>query len=444
MSEAPDALGLCSAEAQRGRGAERSPASASPRLPVSAFKETEVGPIPADWDVVPFEHAILKTHASVGKVKRSDYRSSGAFPVVDQGQELVGGYWDETADAYDGPLPVVVFGDHTRIFKFVDFQFVQGADGTKVLLPDEKSVDPFFFYLSCLHLDIPSKGYSRHYKLLKEQFFPLPPLPEQRRIAGALRTIQDAIAAQDDVIAAARELKRSLMERLFTYGPGRDPAPTKETEIGEIPEHWEARPARDILEQVTDGTHDTPGKLDAGVPLVTSRLLKGGEVRLDLADYFISKNDHKEVSKRSGVGAWDVLYSMIGTIGEVALVTPELPEFSIKNVALFRSGGSEHLGRYVAYWLQTAHIQGYIAVRASGTSQKYVPLGLLRALPFVWPPQGERHSIVADLVEADSKIAAEEQRKAALEELFRSTLEQLMTGQIRLSAESQRRGDAEG
>ena len=68
---------------------------------------------------------------------------------------------------------------------------------------------------------------------------PLPPLPEQRRIAAVLNAIQDAIAAQVDVIAAARACKRSLMQRLFTYGPGREPVATKETEIGEIPVHWE-------------------------------------------------------------------------------------------------------------------------------------------------------------------------------------------------------------
>lgn len=67
------------------------------------------------------------------------------------------------------------------------------------------------------------------------------PQPEQRRIAAVLNAIQDAIAAQEDVIAAARAFKRSLMQRLFTYGPGREPAPTKETEIGEIPAHFELK-----------------------------------------------------------------------------------------------------------------------------------------------------------------------------------------------------------
>ena len=68
----------------------------------------------------------------------------------------------------------------------------------------------------------------------------LPPLPEQRRIAAVLNTIQDAIAAQEDVIAAAKEFKRSLMHRLFTVGPGREPAPTKETLFGDVPAHWES------------------------------------------------------------------------------------------------------------------------------------------------------------------------------------------------------------
>jgi type I restriction enzyme S subunit len=77
---------------------------------------------------------------------------------------------------------------------------------------------------------------------LSQFALPKPPLPEQRRIAHVLSTIQQAIAAQDDLIAAAREVKRSLMQRLFTYGPGAEPAPTKETEFGIVPEHWKIVP----------------------------------------------------------------------------------------------------------------------------------------------------------------------------------------------------------
>jgi len=105
---------------------------------------------------------------------------------------------------------------------------------------------------------------------------PLPPLPEQRRIAAVLNAIQDAIAAQEDVIAAARQFKRSLMQRLFTYGPGRELAETKETEIGEIPAHWEVLAIGDFAD-ISSGT--TPSRanpdywLDGSIPWV-----KTGEV----------------------------------------------------------------------------------------------------------------------------------------------------------------------
>jgi type I restriction enzyme S subunit len=120
-------------------------------------------------------------------------------------------------------------------------------------------VEPSFFhwfweYLYCLgRTRIYEKRTTgiRNFKyrdFLANEVIPLPPLPEQRRIAHVLSTIQRAIAAQEDLIAAARETKRSLMQRLFTYGPGPEPAPTKETEIGEIPEHWEVVQLKEVLQ----------------------------------------------------------------------------------------------------------------------------------------------------------------------------------------------------
>jgi type I restriction enzyme S subunit len=111
-------------------------------------------------------------------------------------------------------------------------------------LADTSVTDYLYFYLQYHKAAIESKGTGSTFKAinkgtLHDFFVLLPPLPEQRRIAAVLNAIQDAIAAQEDVIAAARQFKRSLMQRLFTYGPGREPAETKETEIGEIPAHWE-------------------------------------------------------------------------------------------------------------------------------------------------------------------------------------------------------------
>ena len=183
------------------------------------FKMTELGPLPEDWRVVAFSEAVLNERFGVGKVRQQEYQKAGRFPIVDQGQKLIAGYWDRLEDVYQGPLPVIIFGDHTRVFKFVDFPFVCGADGTKILVPDISKFFPAFLYFALTRLEIPNRGYNRHFSLLREQRLPCPPLPEQRAIAHVLRTVQRAKEATVQVIQATREMKKSLMRHLFTYGP---------------------------------------------------------------------------------------------------------------------------------------------------------------------------------------------------------------------------------
>src|SRR5438046_2417973 len=103
-------------------------------------------------------------HAPV-RVQAKDYRTIGKYPVVDQGRDLIGG-WTDDVDGLVSDLPIVVFGDHTRVFKFVDFPFVRGADGTH-LMKAKPGIDPRFLYYSCLSIDLPSRGYNRHFSLLK-------------------------------------------------------------------------------------------------------------------------------------------------------------------------------------------------------------------------------------------------------------------------------------
>ena len=95
------------------------------------------------------------------------YQKIGKFPVIDQGQDFIGGYTDDESLVYSKDFSVVIFGDHTRAVKFVDFPFAVGADGTKVLKPKD-FLDPKFFYFSLMSLDIESRGYARHFRIFKE------------------------------------------------------------------------------------------------------------------------------------------------------------------------------------------------------------------------------------------------------------------------------------
>lgn len=163
---------------------------------------------PSHWQVLPFEIAIADVTAGNLKVQRSEYSEIGQIPIIDQGQEFIGGYTDDRNFQANINLPTIIFGDHTRIFKFVDVPFCLGADGTKILEP-KVNLDKKFLYHYLNSLQITSAGYSRHYKFLKENLVPVPPLEEQKRIAAILdkadairRKRQQAIKLADEFLHA--------------------------------------------------------------------------------------------------------------------------------------------------------------------------------------------------------------------------------------------------
>nr|WP_232107019.1 restriction endonuclease subunit S [Pseudomonas putida] len=152
--------------------------------------------------------AVKDATSEYSKLQKSEYLEQGRFPIVDQGQQKFGGYTDEESVVSLGGCPAIVFGDHTRIFKFIDEPFCLGADGAKVIEPKAELDKKFlFYYLSSLN--IKSAGYSRHFKFLKENVVPVPPLSEQKRIAAILdkadairRKRQQAIQLADDFLRA--------------------------------------------------------------------------------------------------------------------------------------------------------------------------------------------------------------------------------------------------
>lgn len=137
-----------------------------------------------------------------------------------------------------------------------------------------------------------------------------------------------------------------------------------------------------VLCDVRDGTHDSPRKSSTGFPLVTSKNLKRGSVDLSTA-YLISEEDYLEIAKRSRVDKFDVLISMIGTVGEVA-VEKNVPFYAIKNIGLIKTG-SEILARFIAHYLISPQAKSYLDTAVSGGVQKFISLGKLRDMPIYVP-----------------------------------------------------------
>jgi type I restriction-modification system DNA methylase subunit/restriction endonuclease S subunit len=152
------------------------------------------------WELVDFNELIEQV-SYTKKIDKKDYLKSGKYPIIDQSETFISGFWDNDEDVFKIKKPVVLFGDHTRIFKYVDFDFVLGADGIKILQPIE-SVDSKFFYYIVSNIDLPNLGYSRHFKELKRKKIPLPPLPVQQELVARLDK-QQAIIEQCNAMEKA-------------------------------------------------------------------------------------------------------------------------------------------------------------------------------------------------------------------------------------------------
>ena len=148
------------------------------------------------------------------KLKTSDYKECGKYPIIDQGQETIAGY----TDAEDGvfkEVPVIIFGDHTRVIKYVDKPFFLGADGVKVLRSKYLDANYRYLFYALLNLKIPNTGYNRHFKWLKEAKIQYPTLKQQEKVVGILDKIEEVIAARNKQLNALDELIQARFVEMF-------------------------------------------------------------------------------------------------------------------------------------------------------------------------------------------------------------------------------------
>lgn len=115
------------------------------------------------WEYKKFENCIVKS-PKLKQVKKEAYNNGSQYPIISQEEKFISGYCDDESMVCHIDRPIVVFGDHTRVLKYIDFDFVVGADGVKVIIPI-KSIDSKFLLYFLQWYNIPNLGYSRHYKL---------------------------------------------------------------------------------------------------------------------------------------------------------------------------------------------------------------------------------------------------------------------------------------
>ena len=367
---------------------------------------------------------------TAGKVLARDYRTEGRYPVVDQGQLLIGGWTDEEASVIASDLPVVVFGDHTRALKYVDFPFVRGADGTQVLKP-KPEIDPRFFYYALRSVDLPSRGYNRHFKALKEAEIALPSPTEQCEIANVLKLVDDLIDLQDEALRTAGETKKAAMRTLFTRGLRGEAQ--KQTEIGPIPVSWTPRAIPELCEIRSGGTPRKAAQeyWNGDIPWVSGKDLKASS--LDDAVDHITREGAEAGSTIAPAGTVFLLVRGMGLAKDLPVSVISRPMAFNQDVKALVSRG-EFSGRFLrsAIYFGKERLLSQIVPSAHGT----MTLNLNDIEKFKVPCPSDFHEageIESILDTIDRKIDLHRRKRAVLDALFKALLHKLMTGEIRVA-----------
>jgi len=176
-------------------------------------------------------------------------------------------------------------------------------------------------------------------------------------------------------------------------------------------------PASAYCKKIFDGTHDTPKPVLIGFPLITSKNILGGILNLK-DSYNISEVNYTDIQKRSKVSHWDILFSMIGSVGEIYLEkSPNIP-YAIKNVGVF-SCDDEYKAKWLYYYFKSPQAKQYIQNYLNGAVQKFLPLGTLRSFPVL--PYDDKYISCIDLLFAlDSKIELNNHINAELEAMAKT------------------------
>ncbi|MBI4989808.1 MAG: hypothetical protein HZC23_13420 [Rhodocyclales bacterium] len=344
-----------------------------------------------------FEEAFVPVSDRGKRVEKRAYLESGQIPVVDQGEGLIGGYTDNEAKAYDGPLPVLVFGDHTRRIKFVDFPFAVGAQGVKLLKP-RKCWHPKFIAYQLTSLRLDDRGYSRHYQLLRKETFVCPPIDEQRRIVAEieeqLSRLEAGVTAIKRVQANLKRYRSSAISEPFTALEGKG--------------HVDWQTGREVFEFITSGSRGWAKYYsDSGALFLRVGNVRRENIQLELGDIQRVAPPLGAEGLRTQVAPGDILVTITADVGRVGLVSSQLGEaFVNQHVALVRPRTGFN-PRYLAWYLASRVGNQQLRLNERGATRTGLGLDdiLAARIPFI------------DNIEQDRVAAEIDRRLSVVEEL---------------------------
>lgn len=360
------------------------------------------------WKTLPFEEVVQSHGAGSSGLSKGEWKKSGKFPVIGQGEELIEGWTDREDLVIDPGQGLVIYGGHTRRAKHISSPFVPGPN-VKLLRPVSMLNSKFLYYF-LNKTQVPSKGYADHFPLVRRIAVPIPPIKEQERIVALLEEAEELKRKRAVVDQTMTTVIPALFSKIFG-NPGSTTFPIKK--LIEIVD-----PKRPI----TYGILKPGPNIEDGIPYVRVLDIKYSHLhvsQLRKTTTFIANQ-----YKRSILIPGDLLITIRGTVGRTCVVPTELAGANITQDTARIAVVSELESRYVMEFLNSNWAQNWMSRKMVGQAVKGINLGDLKELPVPIAPIKLQKKFVDQV---DEFLAFEAKQKEAtknIDKLFSSILSQ--------------------
>lgn len=334
------------------------------------------------WEIKAFDDCIEKVKVTI-KLPSSSYKENGIYPIVSQEKELISGYWDNVNDVVYSDIPVIIFGDHTMVVKYVDFDFVVGADGVKILKPKTFLI-PKYFYYWVMSVNIPSRGYARHYRYLREKSVLIPSMKEQQRIVEIL----DREFERIDALKANAEQNLQHAKDLLKQ--------SQNTVYNSI----ETNPL-DSMVTIINGYAFKSEDFSKTNPIKAVKITNVGVgIFIETIDTNLPQNlllDKQDYTVHTG----DIVFALTRTIiaaGLKVAIVPETYNCALLNQRVAALRIDDDIQRkYLYNYFQTASVKEYVLKKVNTLMQPNLSIKDLKAMPIPYCDRAEMEQVVARL-----------------------------------------------
>jgi type I restriction enzyme S subunit len=369
------------------------------------------------WQKEKFEKVFARIPNKKYQISSSEYLKSGDFPVIDQGKEDVVGFCNNKEKVFKNN-GVILFGDHTRILKYIDYDFIVGADGTQLIKTKEGFLNKFFYY-SLLTKKIPNTGYNRHFKYVESEIYDVPPIEEQGRIVRVLECWDGYLEKLNRKIKVKKNIKKALMQKLLTG----------EKRLGGFSDKWQAVKLGEVCD-VQKGKDLSIEKLNSNGKY---ECVLYGQLYTRYAETIRDVKSHTDFNEGVESIEGDILIPASTTTCNLDLA---IAACVCKNNVLL--GGDINILRkkkdcydpvFLAYYLR--YIKKYDLARlAQGFTIVHLYGKDFKKIKITIPEKKEQEKIISIIVSADDEIKALEKKKEIVEVQKKFLLNNLVTGNI--------------